>query len=113
MWSSSYALGIFFLVIVSCLWTICSMVVQHLYHDMEFDSPFLIVYIGTSLFSVFLPIRLGYERFGHLLHKLQCWCCKDESIHHRDGKEIAVIPWGSYPSPVSESSDHHDENTSA
>ena len=89
------------------------MVVQHLYHDMEFDSPFLIVYIGTSLFSVFLPIRLGYERFGHLLHKLQCWCCKDESSHHHDGKEIAVIPWGSYPSPVSESSDHQDENTSA
>ena len=62
---SSYALGVLFLVIVSLLWTACSMVVQHLYNDMLFDSPFLIVYIGTSLFLVFLPSRLGYERWGH------------------------------------------------
>ncbi|KAL7464814.1 hypothetical protein ACHAXS_010588 [Conticribra weissflogii] len=60
--SSNYALGILFLVVVSLLWTACSIVVQHLYRDMEFDSPFLIVYIGTSLFSVFLPSRLVYER---------------------------------------------------
>ena len=55
------------------------MVVQHLYNDMQFDSPFLIVYIGTSLFSLFLPIRLSYERFGS-----QCRCCDHE---------IVVIPW--------------------
>eukprot|EP00986_Skeletonema_menzelii_P008373 scaffold3508_cov149-Skeletonema_menzelii.AAC.8 len=111
MWSSSYALGIFFLVIVSILWTICSMVVQHLYHDMEFDSPFLIVYIGTSLFSIFLPIRLSYERFGHLMHKL--WCCKNYRDGHRDRKEIAVIPWGNYPASVSTNVNDRDENTSA
>lgn len=118
MWSSSYALGIFFLVVVSFLWTICSMVVQHLYHDMKFDSPFLIVYIGTSLFSVFLPMRLVYERFGHLLYKkLQC-CCKNQSNnHHRDRKEIAVIPWRNYPAAPTISSsaslDDRDENTTA
>ena len=106
MWSSSYALGIFFLVIVSILWTICSMVVQHLYQDMEFDSPFLIVYIGTSLFSIFLPIRLAYERFGHLMH-----FCKNSSDDDRDRKEIVVIPWGNYPAPTI-NVNHHDENTS-
>ena len=52
---SSYALGILFLVIVSLLWAACSMVVQHLYNDMSYDSPFLIVYIDTNLFLVFLP----------------------------------------------------------
>eukprot|EP00574_Skeletonema_japonicum_P013779 CAMPEP_0201733404 /NCGR_PEP_ID=MMETSP0593-20130828/31497_1 /ASSEMBLY_ACC=CAM_ASM_000672 /TAXON_ID=267983 /ORGANISM="Skeletonema japonicum, Strain CCMP2506" /LENGTH=460 /DNA_ID=CAMNT_0048226545 /DNA_START=65 /DNA_END=1447 /DNA_ORIENTATION=- len=63
---------------------------------MKFDSPFLIVYIGTSLFSVFLPIRLGYERFGHLLHK----------------NEIVVIPWGNYPAPTASrrSLEHHDHD---
>lgn len=78
------------------------MVVQHLYHEMNFDSPFLIVYIGTSLFSVFLPIRLGYERFGHLLHKKL-----------GDGtNDIVVIPWGNYPAPTtSRSLDHHDDES--
>eukprot|EP00956_Cyclotella_meneghiniana_P022353 scaffold42224_cov37-Cyclotella_meneghiniana.AAC.2 len=61
--------------------TICSMVVQHLYQDVEFNSPFLIVYIGTSLFSVFLPLRMGYEKlWGGLL------CCGGD-----DG-EVVIIP---------------------
>lgn len=56
---------------------------------MEFDSPFLIVYIGTSLFSVFLPIRLGYERLGG--HNF-CGYCSD---HNESGKDnnIVIIPW--------------------
>ena len=49
---------------------------------MQFDSPFLVVYIGTSLFSVFLPIRVCYERlWGRLCH---C-CCSDE--------EVVILPW--------------------
>ncbi|KAL7530570.1 hypothetical protein ACHAXR_003570 [Thalassiosira sp. AJA248-18] len=100
--SSSYALGIFFLVIVSLLWTICSMVVQHLYNDMQFDSPFLIVYIGTSLFSIFLPIRLGYERWGHcfmescnVYGECLCCCCDHGSGEGGGGKEydVVIIPW--------------------
>lgn len=80
------------------------MVVQHLYHEMNFDSPFLIVYIGTSLFSVFLPIRLGYERFGHLLHK---------KLGDASSNEIVVIPWGNYPAPTaSRSLDQDDEDVS-
>lgn len=50
---------------------------------MEFNSPFLIVYIGTSLFSVFLPLRLGYERLG------PHWkCCRGN-----DDEGIVIIPW--------------------
>ncbi len=84
------------------------MVVQHLYQDMQFDSPFLIVYIGTSLFSIFLPIRLIYERFGYLLHQLQC-CCKINQRHGVERKEIAIIPWRNYPAAISE--EVHDEYT--
>jgi solute carrier family 35 protein F5 len=109
--SSSYALGVLFLVIVSVLWTACSMVVQHLYNDMSFDSPFLIVYIGTSLFSVFLPSRLGYERWGHrCLVRLGRWwrrrrrsrragqveyCDGDQEDEGEEEEEDAavVIPW--------------------
>ncbi|KAL9185536.1 hypothetical protein ACHAXT_003313 [Thalassiosira profunda] len=101
--SSSYALGIFFLVVVSLLWTICSMVVQHLYNDMQFDSPFLIVYIGTSLFSIFLPMRLGYERWGRCLvdscrvYAECCGCCEGGN----GGKDIVAIPWRNEPATAS------------
>eukprot|EP00581_Thalassiosira_minuscula_P007901 CAMPEP_0183711618 /NCGR_PEP_ID=MMETSP0737-20130205/7091_1 /TAXON_ID=385413 /ORGANISM="Thalassiosira miniscula, Strain CCMP1093" /LENGTH=611 /DNA_ID=CAMNT_0025940175 /DNA_START=152 /DNA_END=1983 /DNA_ORIENTATION=+ len=97
--TSSYALGIIFLIIVSILWTLCSMVVQHLYNDMAFDSPFLIVYIGTSLFSIFLPIRLGYERYGKCLSRRCCCCCKpsgsnvDKVEEGDEENEIVIIPW--------------------
>lgn len=68
------------------------MVVQHLYRDMEFNSPFLIVYIGTSLFSVFLPLRMGYERLWGRLS-----CCGNDG-------EVAIIPWRRY-SPLL----HHEQ----
>lgn len=38
------------------------MVVQFLYTDENFNSPFLLTYIGTTLFMVFLPSRLVWER---------------------------------------------------
>jgi hypothetical protein len=98
----SYALGVLFLVIVSLLWTACSMVVQHLYNDMLFDSPFLIVYISTNLFLVFLPSRLGYERWGHrCLVRFKRWRRRrpvDEVEYdgnQDDGEEddVVIIPW--------------------
>ena len=92
---SSYALGIAFLVVVSVLWTVCSMVVQHLYQDMKFDSPFLIVYIGTSLFSVFLPLRLGYERWGH-----RCGGGDDDGGGDGSSAGVVVIPWKNDATPT-------------
>ena len=58
---------------------------------MQFDSPFLIVYIGTSLFSVFLPMRLCYERSGRWFKHL-C-CCRHEEVGIEEN-DIIIIPWG-------------------
>ena len=75
---------------------------------MEFHSPFLIVYIGTSLFSIFIPIRvLGYERYNggvriHRLVKKCCYCCRicfaddDDDVNSDDEiEQVVVIPWKS------------------
>lgn len=51
---SSYALGLVFIVIVSVIWSVASIVVQYLYKEQDFDAPFLLTYIGTSLFTVLL-----------------------------------------------------------
>ena len=40
------------------------MLVQHLYRDMNFDSPFLLTYISTALFVLWIPTRLILERCG-------------------------------------------------
>ena len=52
---SSYALGLFFIFLVSVIWAAASILVQYLYEEESFDSPFLLTYIGTSLFTIFLP----------------------------------------------------------
>ena len=75
------------------------MVVQHLYNDYEFDSPFLIVYIGTSLFSIFLPIRFCYERYGQLMIEFQRqYCCKicHNNANNNHNNEVVIIPWKRY-----------------
>ena len=52
---SPYALGLVFIFLVSIIWAAASILVQYLYSDQSFDSPFLLTYIGTSLFVLFLP----------------------------------------------------------
>jgi len=60
----SYTLGLFFILCVSLIWAAASVLVQHLYRDMNFDSPFLLTYISTALFVLWIPTRLILERRG-------------------------------------------------
>jgi solute carrier family 35, member F5 len=55
--SPSYSLGLFFILLVSLVWAAASILVQWVYSSDEFDfhSPFLLTYIGVSLFTCFLP----------------------------------------------------------
>ena len=53
----SYGLGLLFIFAVTLIWSVASVVVQFLYTSQHFDSPFLLTYIGTSLFIIFLPTR--------------------------------------------------------
>jgi len=48
---SSYALGLVFIVLVAIIWSAASVVVQYVYSQ-SFDAPFLLTYIGTSLFVI-------------------------------------------------------------
>ena len=63
---SSYALGLVFIFLVAIIWSIASIVVQYLYRDQSFDAPFLLTYIGTSLFVVQLPLHWFYKRWMKL-----------------------------------------------
>jgi hypothetical protein len=110
----SYALGLVFIFLVSIIWSASSIVVQHLYHDMQFDSPFILTYVGTSLFVIFVPMRLLWER----RRRIRTWCfgrrksregwtfvrqsdSQDEegpptnSLQEPAEEKIVIIPWRS------------------
>lgn len=61
--SASYTLGLFFIVAVALIWAISSILVQFIYCDMNFDSPFFLTFMSTSLFIVYLPIYFGREAY--------------------------------------------------
>ena len=77
----SYALGLFFIACVTIIWSLASIVVQFLYTDEKFNSPFLLTYIGTTLFTLFLPTRLIWERSN----------CSRTVENNIDG--IHIVPW--------------------
>lgn len=61
---SSYGLGLIFIVLVSIIWAASSILVQYLYENQSFDSPFLLTYIGTSLFTILLPLDWLLQQYG-------------------------------------------------
>ena len=67
---------------MAVIWSIASIVVQYLYTDQHFDSPFFLTYIGTSLFILLLISHTTWER----RHSLCCCCPYDPDKQH-------VIPW--------------------
>jgi solute carrier family 35 protein F5 len=87
--SSTYALGLSFIVLVTIIWSLSSIVVQYLYTDANFDSPFLLTYIGTTLFLIFLPTRLLWER-----RRKWCYgCCSSTSASDAEDEGLEIIPW--------------------
>jgi drug/metabolite transporter (DMT)-like permease len=52
-----YGLGLFFIVLVALIWALSSVLVQFMYNTYAFDSPFLLTYIGVSLFTWPLPMK--------------------------------------------------------
>lgn len=54
--SKSYALGLLFIFMCAFIWAGASVLVQYIYEDLDFESPFLVTYICNSLFLVYLPL---------------------------------------------------------
>lgn len=51
-----WTLGVFFLFVVALIWTFASVLVQYIFHNMNFQGPFFLTYVGISLFSINLPL---------------------------------------------------------
>ncbi|KAG7380180.1 hypothetical protein PHYPSEUDO_007660 [Phytophthora pseudosyringae] len=51
-----WLLGVTFLAVVALIWTFASVLVQYIFHNLSFQGPFFLTYVGISLFSVNLPL---------------------------------------------------------
>lgn len=72
---SSYTLGVVFILLVAIIWSAASILVQYLYTEQSFDSPFLLTYIGTSLFVLLIPTQ---------------WLCKRLRRRGNDDRYITI-----------------------
>jgi len=55
---SLYVVGLFLIFLQCLLWIFGAVVTQHLFEAEEFDSPFLMTYVGVSLMAPLLPLKL-------------------------------------------------------
>ena len=73
--SARYILGLWFIFCVSVIWAGASILVQFIYTKTNFNSPFLLTYIGTSLFIILLPI--------HYIKQKLARCCNSDDNKDR------------------------------
>ena len=61
---SDFMLGIWFIVIVALIWAASSVLLQYVFEDMDFKSPFLVTYVENSCFVLYLPLFYLYRSLG-------------------------------------------------
>jgi solute carrier family 35 protein F5 len=71
---AAWALGIVFIVLVAAFWAGSSVLTQFIFDNLSFNEPFVLTYIGTSLFMIFIPGWLTLSFFK----------CVDNPPYRRD-----------------------------
>ena len=66
MKAANWSLGLLFIAAVVVIWTLSSVLVQYIYVSLSFDSPFLLTYLCSILFLVYLPPHAARATAG--------WC---------------------------------------
>jgi solute carrier family 35, member F5 len=64
--AARWSLGLLFIAAVVVIWTLSSVLVQYIYVSLSFDSPFLLTYLCSTLFLVYLPPHAARATVG--------WC---------------------------------------
>lgn len=69
----NHTIGLIMLLLVVALWVASGMLIQGIFHDLHFSSPFFLTYFSTSLFSVYLPSHYCWQQL------LRCWGTRNSS----------------------------------
>lgn len=59
-----YILGLFFILVQCIVWIVGAVLAQYLYEAQAFSSSFLLTFLGMSLLSLLLPLRLVTNQVG-------------------------------------------------
>jgi hypothetical protein len=60
--SGRYLLGLFFILLQCFVWIGASVLTQYMYNESDFESPFLMTYIGVALLALLLPMKLLMDK---------------------------------------------------
>lgn len=100
----AWALGIFFIVLVAALWAGSSVMIQYIYENLSYEEPFVLTYIGTSLFFIYIPGWFLWEKFGFVKNPKfraypyseinECWSLQYEMVPVDDSVINANSPFG-------------------
>eukprot|EP01038_Epipyxis_sp_PR26KG_P008033 gene8033-10886_t len=66
MFTKSYLLGLGFITSCAVIWSCSSILLQHIYEDLNFKSPFFLTYFANTLMILYLPIWQLWYLFGPL-----------------------------------------------
>jgi solute carrier family 35, member F5 len=99
----NYVTGLIFIVLVALMWTASSVSIQFIFDsgDNNFHSPFLVVYIGVSLFTLWIPTQ---KLIACLLHS--------EKVHPTQQSRIVSdsrVPYQTVPFQQSTCNEEHEE----
>lgn len=88
--SSKYVLGLIFILLVTIIWSLASVITQFIYTNENFQSPILLTYISSSLFSLYLVLwhvllRLGYVKDNRLLVQR-----RNDNDNNNDKKDLSL-----------------------
>ena len=61
---SDFMLGIWMIIFVAVIWAASSVLLQYVFEDMDFKSPFLVTYVENSCFLIYLPLFYLYRSLG-------------------------------------------------
>ncbi|EFC39828.1 predicted protein [Naegleria gruberi] len=85
-------LGLLCILVVVILWTLGGEAIQLIYSDMDYEKPFLVTYISTSLFSIYLLGFIFVGTWRRPLLKSVSWliraslnCCLPKQVCERMG----------------------------
>ena len=122
-----WTLGIIFIVVVAAIWAAASVVTQFIYKNLCFDQPFVLTYVCTSLFALYLPgwgaltalglvknppLRGGPDE-GRIGGKAdECWDRRYETVALKAGMDDDGESGSSSASPTGATTSHRRNNAS-
>jgi solute carrier family 35 protein F5 len=114
-WTRNYATGLIFIVLVALIWAASSVLIQYIYDsgDNHFRSPFMVTYIGVSLFTLYIPTQKLIACMISMKMKAGRHSGRQQQASQQQaGSDLSRVPYQTVPFEQSNSDDDEQEDES-